>query len=77
MFRRYADDDAAIADLARWLTEQGAPTRTASTLGPEGDQGHAAQHRLGQHGGFGKPVVEESPGLNRVAACRAARCRAR
>jgi site-specific DNA recombinase len=28
MFRRYADDGAAIADLGRWLTAQGVPTRT-------------------------------------------------
>src|SRR5260370_32469156 len=28
MFRRYADDGAAIADLGRWLTGQGASTRT-------------------------------------------------
>ena len=28
MFRRYADDGATIADLARWLTSQGAATRT-------------------------------------------------
>ncbi len=28
MFRRYADDGAAIADLRRWLTEEGIPTRT-------------------------------------------------
>ena len=28
MFRRYADDGASIADLARWLTGQGVPTRT-------------------------------------------------
>jgi len=28
MFRRYADDAASIADLARWLTSQGTPTRT-------------------------------------------------
>ena len=28
MFRRYADDGATIADLARWLTSQGIPTRT-------------------------------------------------
>src|SRR5260370_538097 len=28
MFRRYADDGASIADLARWLTGLGAPTRT-------------------------------------------------
>ena len=28
MFRRYAGDGAAIADLGRWLTAQGARTRT-------------------------------------------------
>ncbi len=28
MFRRYADDGAAIADLGRWLTAQGVRTRT-------------------------------------------------
>ena len=28
LFRRYADDGATIADLARWLTGQGVPTRT-------------------------------------------------
>ena len=28
MFRRYADDGASIADLARWLTSQDVPTRT-------------------------------------------------
>src|SRR3984885_12311442 len=28
MFRRYADDGAAIADLGRWLTAEGVATRT-------------------------------------------------
>jgi hypothetical protein len=28
MFRRYADEGAAIADLRRWLTDQGVRTRT-------------------------------------------------
>ena len=28
MFRRYADEGAAIAELARWLSGQGAATRT-------------------------------------------------
>ncbi len=28
MFRRYTDEAASIADLARWLTEQNVPTRT-------------------------------------------------
>ena len=31
MFRRYADEGAAIAGLARWLTSQGVPTRTGKT----------------------------------------------
>jgi len=34
MFRRYAGDGASIADLARWLTGQGAhPPGPASTAG--------------------------------------------
>ena len=28
LFRRYADEGASIAELARWLTERGVPTRT-------------------------------------------------
>jgi site-specific DNA recombinase len=28
LFRRYTDDGASIADLARWLTDSGIPTRT-------------------------------------------------
>src|SRR6266700_3033055 len=31
MFRRYADDGASIADLARWLTSAGVPTRTGKS----------------------------------------------
>ncbi|MGE5289746.1 MAG: recombinase family protein [Micromonosporaceae bacterium] len=31
MFRRYADDGATIADLARWLTSEGVPTRTGKS----------------------------------------------
>ena len=58
MFRRYADDGAAIADLARWLTSQGVrdPDRQAP-LGPVGDLGHAPQPRLRRHGG-----VRQDPG---------------
>ena len=33
MFRRYTDEAASIADLARWLTEQNVPTRTGKTIG--------------------------------------------
>jgi site-specific DNA recombinase len=28
LFRRYADEGASIAELARWLSDQGVPTRT-------------------------------------------------
>ena len=47
LFRRYADDGASIADLARWLTEQrrAHPHRQAP-LGPLRGLGHAAQPRL-------------------------------
>ena len=53
MFRRYADDGASIADLARWLTGHGRgdPDRQAP-LGPVSDLGHAPQPRLRGHGGF-------------------------
>ena len=33
MFRRYADDGASIADLARWLTSRACPPGPASTAG--------------------------------------------
>ena len=69
MFRRYADDGATIADLARWLTSQGVPTRTGKRrwdrsviwgmLRNPAYQGRAV---------FGKTQVSHDlPGLNRVA----------
>src|SRR6266480_4478039 len=69
MFRRYADDGASIADLARWLTSQGAPTRTGKSrwdrsvvwaiLRNPAYAGMAA---------FGKTMATAgSPALNRVA----------
>ena len=69
MFRRYADDGASIADLARWLTSQGVPTRTGKSrwdrsviwgmLRNPAYQGRAV---------FGKTqIIHEQPGLNRVA----------
>ena len=69
MFRRYADDGASIADLARWLTGQGAPTRTGK---------HRwdrivvwAMLRNPAYAGtavFGKTMATSgTPGLNRVA----------
>ena len=69
MFRRYADDGASIADLARWLTGQGAPTRTGKN---RWDRSVVwAMLRNPAYAGtavFGKTMaVHESPGLNRVA----------
>src|SRR5271165_5003310 len=69
MFRRYADDGAAIADLARWLTDQGVATRTGKH---RWDRSVIwAMLRNPAYAGtavFGKTmVVQESPGLNRVA----------
>src|SRR5260370_1113244 len=70
MFRRYADDGATIADLARWMAGQGVPTRTGKSrwdrsviwgmLRNPAYQGRAV---------FGKTqIIHEQPGLNRVAA---------
>lgn len=69
LFRRYADDGASIADLARWLGELGVPTRTGkhrwdrsviwSMLRNPAYAGRAV---------FGKTmVIHEAAGLNRVA----------
>ncbi|MEV8207109.1 recombinase family protein [Streptomyces sp. NPDC079189] len=69
LFRRYTDDGASIADLTRWLTGSGTPTRTGKTgwdrsvvwgmLKNPAYQGQAA---------FGKTqILHESPGLNRRA----------
>ena len=45
--RRYVEDGAAIADLARWLTVTGVPTRTGkSAVGSQRDLGDAAQPGL-------------------------------
>ena len=47
LFRRYADDGASIAELTRWLTEQGVPHSHRETpVGPQRGLGHAAQPRL-------------------------------
>ena len=42
MFRRYADDGATIADLARWMAAAGAVTRTGKHRWDRRDLGHAA-----------------------------------
>ena len=69
MFRRYADDGASIADLARWLTGQGAPTRTGKD---RWDRSVVwAMLRNPAYAGtavFGKTMATSgTPGLNRVA----------
>ena len=69
MFRRYAEDGASIADLARWLAGLGVPTRTGKhRWDRSGGLGHAAQPRLRGPAVFGKTMaISETPGLNRVA----------
>jgi hypothetical protein len=73
LFRRYADEGASIADLARWLTSQGVPTRTGkyrwdwsviwAMLRNPAYAGTAV---------FGKTMaVHEPGGLNRVARLQA------
>jgi site-specific DNA recombinase len=69
LFRRYADDGATIADLARWLTGQGVPTRTGKH---RWDRSVIwAMLRNPAYAGravFGKTMaVDEPPGLNRIA----------
>jgi hypothetical protein len=69
MFRRYADDGASIAELTRWLTDSGVPTRTGKT---RWDRSVVwAMLRNPAYAGravFGKTmVVHESAALNRVA----------
>ena len=80
MFRRYADDGAAIADLARWLTGQGVPTRTGKHRWDRSvvwamlrNPAYAGTRGVRQDHGHQQDARAEpaSP------ACRAARCRGR
>ena len=69
MFRRYADDGSCIADLARWLTGLGVPTRTGKN---RWDRSVVwAMLRNPAYAGravFGKTMATSgTPGLNRVA----------
>jgi site-specific DNA recombinase len=69
MFRRYADDGATIAELARWLTGQGTPTRTGK---PRWDRsviwGMLRNPAYAGRAVFGKTqIIHEQPGLNRIA----------
>jgi site-specific DNA recombinase len=69
LFRRYSDDGASIADLARWLTGQGVPTRTGKHRWDRSVVwGMLRNPAYAGRAVFGKTmVVNESPGLNRVA----------
>jgi site-specific DNA recombinase len=69
LFRRYADDGASIAELARWLTQAGVPTRTGKSgwdrsviWGMLRNPAYAGTTVFGK-----TQVIAESPGLNRVA----------
>ena len=69
LFRRYADDGATIADLARWLTSQGVPTRTGKHRWDRSViWGMLRNPAYAGTAVFGKTqVLHEQPGLNRVA----------
>jgi site-specific DNA recombinase len=69
LFRRYADDGASIAELTRWLTEYGVPTRTGKHRWDRSViWGMLRNPAYTGRAMFGKTrVVQESPGLNRVA----------
>ena len=69
MFRRYADDGATIADLARWLTSLGVPTRTGKHRWDRSViWGMLRNPAYPGRAVFGKTqIIHEQPGLNRVA----------
>ena len=69
MFRRYADEGATIAELARWLSDSGTPTRTGKHRWDRSViWGMLRNPAYAGTAVFGKTmVVPESPGLNRVA----------
>ena len=69
LFRRYADDGATIADLARWLAGQGAVTRTGKHRWDRSViWGMLRNPAYAGRAVFGKTqIVHEQPGLNRIA----------
>jgi site-specific DNA recombinase len=69
LFRRYADDGASIAQLARWLSAQGVPTRTGKHRWDRSViWGMLRNPAYAGRAVFGKTMtVPESPALNRVA----------
>jgi site-specific DNA recombinase len=69
LFRRYTDDGASIADLTRWLTDSGTPTRTGKTRWDRSVVwGMLKNPAYAGQAAFGKTqILHESPGLNRRA----------
>jgi DNA invertase Pin-like site-specific DNA recombinase len=69
IFRRYADEGASIADLARWLTAQGVPTRTGKHRWDRSVVwGMLRNPAYAGTAVFGKTMALHEPaGLNRVA----------
>jgi site-specific DNA recombinase len=69
MFRRYTDDGATIADLARWMGSQGAVTRTGKHRWDRSViWGMLRNPAYAGRAVFGKTqVIHAQPGLNRVA----------
>jgi site-specific DNA recombinase len=69
LFRRYADGGASIADLTRWLTSQGVPTRTGKARWDRSViWGMLRNPAYAGTAVFGKTrVLQEPPGLNRRA----------
>jgi len=69
MFRRYADDGATIADLARWLAAAGAVTRTGKHRWDRSVVwGMLRNPAYAGRAVFGKTqIIHAQPGLNRIA----------
>ena len=69
MFHRYTDQGASIADLARWLTTQGVPTRTGKHRWDRSViWGMLRNPAYTGKAAFGKTmVIDQPPALNRVA----------
>jgi site-specific DNA recombinase len=69
LFRRYADEGASLAELTRWLTSQGVPTRTGKHRWDRSViWGMLRNPAYAGRAVFGKTmVIHEAAGLNRIA----------
>ena len=68
IFRRYIEDGESIGEIARWLTEQGVPTRTgkagwdnATIWGMLRNPAYAGQAAYGKTHATGAPVRADAP----------------